>query len=67
MPSLFTREAGLIVLLRDFRSVLHRNDKDKQTADLEEREIFLDGLRDGVRGRLGMRKKYLPGNAKQKV
>ena len=63
----FGLEAGLIVLLRDFRSVLHRNDKDKQTADLEEREIFLDGLRDGVRGRLGMRKKYLPGNAKQKV
>ncbi len=56
-------EIILIIMLRYIRMAIHVNDHDRYVRDKYEKSIYVDGLKDGLHGRLGRNPKYLPGKA----
>ena len=61
----FTVTVGLIILLRDIRMLLHCADPSEAMQDRKEKQIFADGLKDGLRGKLGKNPGWLPGQQAQ--
>lgn len=61
----FACTVRLIIMLRNIRRLMHITNPDAAKTDLEEKRIFADGLRDGLRGNLGKNPDWLPGNSKK--
>ena len=62
LPALlaFDLEVRLIVLLRYIRMALSCRDPEKRRKNRQEAEIFRQGRKDGLRGRLGKNSRFLP-------